>query len=65
MVLSMIMLIDGKSIKSSCCVGRQADEEDPGNQGSLKFGRQVVEELESKSSGDDNPWELGISGSNK
>ena len=59
-------MIDGKSNKSSCCVGRSTDEEDPRNRGSSKFGRQVQvveEELERKSPGD-NPMELGIPGSN-
>ena len=62
LVLSMIVLIDGKSNKSSCCVVRPTDEEDPRNQGSSKFGIQVEEEelLERKSSGDGNSRESGI-----
>ena len=50
-------MIDGKSSKTFCCVGRPTDEEDPRNQGFSKFGRQVVEEeqLERKSSGGNNP----------
>ena len=64
LVLSVIVLIDGKSNKSSC---RPTDEEDPRNQGSSKFGKQVVEDelLERKSSGNDNSRELGIPGSSE
>ena len=67
LVLSMIVLIDGKSKKSSCCVGSPTDQEDPINHGSSKFCKQAVEEelLEQKSSGDDNSRELGIPGSNE
>ena len=64
LVLSLIVLIDTKPKKNSCCFGRPTDKEDPRNQGSSKFCRQVVEEeLERKSPGD-NPRELGIPGSN-
>ena len=57
LVLSLTVMIDGKSSRSFCCVGRPTDEEDPRNQVFSKFGRQVVEEeqLERKSSGGDNP----------
>ena len=64
--LVLIVLTDGKSNKSSCCVGRPTDEKDPIIQGSSKFGRQLEEELlERKSSGNDNARELGIPGSNE
>ena len=67
LVLSMIVLTDAKSNNRSCCVGRSTDEEDPRNQGSSKFGQQVVVEelLEGKSFGDDNSRELRIPGSNE
>ena len=65
LVLSLIILVNGKATQSSCCVSRPTYEKDPRNQGSSKFGRQLVQEeqLERMSPGD-NPRELGIPGSN-
>ena len=63
--LSLIVLINNKSNKSFCFVGRPTDEEDTRNLRSSKFGREVVQEkqLERKSPGN-NPRELVIPGSN-
>ena len=62
LVLLLILLTDGKSNKSSCCVGRLTGE-DTRNQGSSKFVKQIELEQERNSPGD-NPKELGTSGSN-